>query len=71
MAGKQVDRFHEDFSKLEMTEDRLIENLKLRSIAVKAGETTGKYDYTLRNDLDNVRDDLKNMEKLAFIYEHE
>jgi hypothetical protein len=25
----------------------------------------------LRNDLESVRDDLKNMEKLAFIYEYE
>ena len=71
MAGKKLDRFHEDFSKLEMTEDRLIDSLKERNIALKSGGNTGKFEYMLRNDVESARDDLKNLEKLAFIYEFE
>ncbi len=71
MVSKKLDRFHEDFSKLEMTEDRLIDTLKQRSIALKSGGNTGKFDYLLRNDVESAKDDLKNLEKLVFIYEYE
>jgi len=69
--SSRLDHFLEDFSKLQMLEDRLIDTLKQRTIASKAGENTGKFDYMLRNDGDQARDEVTMMEKLAYIYEFE
>lgn len=79
----KLDRFSEDYKKLETLERQIKENLKERSLQVKQGISTGKVlnqrifnmyiqvDYLLRSHSDNIKDDLKNLEKLAFLYQNE
>ena len=77
----KLDRFNEDYKKLEGCERQIKEFLKERALNIKMGQTTGKVivillksiqvDYLLNSNIDNLRFDLKNMEKLAYIYENE
>ena len=61
MATKKFDRFYEDLRKLEQLEDRLSENITQKSLALKAGEPTGKFDYLIQNSVDSLKDDLAKM----------
>eukprot|EP00347_Sterkiella_histriomuscorum_P019593 403341037 len=67
----KLDRFGEDYKKLETLERQLKEHLKERALNAKNGQSTAKVDYLLRSQSDNIKDDLKNFDKLAFMYQHE
>ena len=69
--NKKYDRFHEDIAKVNQQEDRIREALEQRFQASKRGEQTGKYDYLLNNGVESLKDELKNMEKLEYIYKNE
>ena len=47
----KLDRFNEDYKKLEGVEKQIKEFLKERAHNVKMGQTTGKVRFTSRTDL--------------------
>ncbi|CDW77210.1 syntaxin 8 [Stylonychia lemnae] len=67
----RLDRFAEDYKKLETLERSIKENLKERLLLQKQGQSTGRVDYLLRSHSDNIKDDVKNFEKLIYLYQNE
>jgi len=62
----RLDRFPEDFKRLENLERMIKENLQERQLNVKQGNSTGKVDYLLSGHMGSIKDELAKMEKLGY-----
>lgn len=65
----QQDLFKEYIDKLATAERKLLENLAERNQCLKTGRPTGRPDTVIRYEYLKAVEELKNLEKLVFMYE--
>ncbi len=66
---KRPDRFKEDYKKLQNSDTKLNEYLKEREILKRTGRLTQKVEAMIRYEVGNMEYDLKELEKLSFLYQ--
>ena len=68
---KKNDQFTQVMTTLEKYDKQIADTLKEREAAIKKGQPSGRLDYLLRSITDNIRLEMKTMEKITFSYENE
>ena len=52
-------------------QDELFSSLSERSSLLQKGQTTGRVDYRLKGGLDSLKQEMKHLEKLAYLYQND
>ena len=66
-----MDTFDQDFKRAEKLHNEMLGNLTERQSLQKQGSSTGRVDYRLKGGLESLKQDLKNLSKVAYLYEND
>ena len=66
-----TDQFASDLARASKLQNELNNNLSERSNLLSAGTSTGRVDYRLKGGVDTLKNELRGLEKLEYLYEND
>ena len=66
-----LDQYNQDLVKAQKLQDELYSCLEERNSQLSKGQTTGRVDYRLKGGLETLKQEMKNLEKLAYLYQND
>ena len=66
-----MDPFNQDFNKADNLQAELSGILTERTQLVSKGQTTGRVDYRLKSGIESLKQELKSMEKISYLYSND
>ena len=66
-----MDNFNDDFNKAVELQSNLSGNLLERKQLILKGNSTGRVDYRLKGGVESLKNDLKQLQKIAYLYKND